>query len=375
MKMNVALVYDRINKFGGAERVLLALHKIWPDAPIYTSVYSQKKTRWAENIHVITSRLQKLPWATDRHELFAIATPISFESFSFDQYDIVISVTSADAKSIITKPKTMHICYCLTPTRYLWSGFGDYLAQPGLGILNAPIRALMTFFSVNQRKWDYLSSQRPDKYIAISKTVANRIQTYYGKDADVVYPPVDTDSFYPASTVFVSEPFFLIVSRLVPYKRIDYVIEAFNSLGWKLVIIGAGIDASRLRKMARKNIHFISSDLTDRKLCWYYQNCIALIFSGEDDFGLTVGEAQACGKPVVALNAGGAQESIVPGITGEFYSEATAKSLIVSLYTCMNKKYDRKKCRKNALLFSKKIFQQRFLHTVELYWKAYTQNV
>ena len=206
MGLRVALVYDRVNKFGGAERVLLALHKIWPKAPLYTSVYDSQGAPWAKDFNVIPSFVQKFPLAKKKHEIYPWLMPFAFESFNlaqhrtgsgagFDKFDIVISVTSAEAKGIITKPETLHLCYCLTPTRYLWSSYEHYLKNPRYGVFNSLAELLMKPMLSNLRKWDKVASQRPDHYIAISKTVKKRIKKYYDRDADIIYPPVDIKKF------------------------------------------------------------------------------------------------------------------------------------------------------------------------------------
>lgn len=368
--MRVALVYDRINKFGGAERVLRALHEVWPDAPLYTAVYNAKKAIWSQVFSINSSFMQFVPFSSSLHEIFPVVTPLVFESFSFDNYDLVISITSSDAKGIITKPSSCHICYCLTPTRYLWSAYQDYLHEPGFGSINPLVSGLFKFFSRSLRQWDYIASYRPDAYLAISKTAATRIQKYYRKEAKVIYPPVDIDTFKlrPSKS---ERDYFLIVSRLVPYKKIDYVISAFNDLGWRLVIIGNGIDEKRLKNSANYNIEFVNGDLTDKKLCWYYENCRALIFPGEEDFGITSVEAQACGKPVVALNKGGATESIISGITGELYDVPDAKHLISALKVLVKKYYSPKLCRQNALKFNRESFKKQFREAVEVIWSKW----
>lgn len=373
--MKIAIVYDKITKFGGAERILLALHEIWPHAPLYTAVYDQKRASWADIFSVQTSFLQKIPLSLSNHELFPFLTGYAFESFDFSTYDIVITITSADAKCIITSPKTLHICFCLTPTRYLFSGYREYYDQPGFGILNPLARLSLQLFATPFRKWDYIASQRPDVYLAISHTVASRIKKYYKREAQVIYPPVDTHLFKPAKSKIKHEPYFLIVSRLVPYKKIDYIIEAFNEIPYKLKIIGMGIDEKRLKNRSGKNIDFISSDLTDSKLCWYYQNCTALIFPGVEDFGLTVVEVQSCAKPVMAYAKGGAVESIRAGITGELYKEPTADSFIKALSRFLRKKYSGEACRQNASLFSKEKFQHQFRETVQSEWELFKQNI
>lgn len=378
--MKIALVYDRIVKFGGAERVLLALHEIWPEAPFYTAVYNPETVPWASVFEVKTSFLQHFPFASDRHELYPVLTPLVFESFDFSGFDVVLSITSADAKGIVTKPHTLHICYCLTPTRYLWSGYGDYLDEPGVGIFNPMARFFMKLFGPYLRSWDKISSYRPDVYIAISENVKKRIKKYYHREAKVIYPPVDTDVFHPSPVRSslqdkpfghlpgVKQSYFLIVSRLVPYKKLDYAIFAFNKLNLPLKIIGTGIDEKRLKKLANNNIEFLGGDLTDEKLCWYYQNTQALIFPGEEDFGITSLEAQACGKPVIAINSGGVKETIINGRTGIFYQKQTAESLIENIKKFNDNKYLSSNNRANALKFSKEFFKMRFKKEVTNLW-------
>lgn len=369
--MKIAFVYDRVNKFGGAERVLLALHEVWPQAPLYTAVYDKKKAKWADVFRVVPSFLRHFPLLTNRHEILPLITPFMFESINFDSYNVVLSITSADGKGIITKPETLHICYLLTPTRYLWSGHNEYLREPGVGLLNPIARFFMKLFFTKLRQWDFIASKRPDFYIAISNHVARRIKTYYKKDAQVIYPPVETEKFKPKTLRSDREGYFLIVSRLVPYKRIDYVIRAFNKLGWRLKIIGSGIDEDRLKNLADRNVEFLGGDLTDEKLCWYYQNCKALIFPGEEDFGLTPVEAQACGKPAIVYSKGGARESIVPGATGQLYEDLTEESLIRALKIFERKRFLQTDCRKSAERFAKLRFQRQIKSKVDSLWQEH----
>lgn len=371
--MKIAFVYDRVNKFGGAERVLLALHKIWPDAPLYTAVYNKKTAPWADDFTVIPSFLNKIPLSSTNHEIFPLLTPFAFESFDFSAYDVVLSITSSDAKGIITSPKTLHICYMLTPTRYLWDGYQDHLQNPGFGILNPMVKILMKVFSPGLRQWDYLVSARVDKFIAISKTVSARIKKYYKRDAEIIYPPVNTDNFNIKGHKSKGN-YFLIVSRLVPYKKIDYAISAFNKLGLNLKIIGSGIEEERLKQMAQKNIEFIGSGLTDEKLCWYYQNCRALIFPGVEDFGISSVEALACGKPVIAVDGGGISEIIISGISGEIYKNAEEVSLTKAVKKMLDKKYSALDCQKNAQRFTQNKFQQSMKNTVVNYWKEWKKG-
>ena len=229
--MKISLVYDRINKFGGAERVLLALHQIWPQAPIYTAVYNQKTASWAKSIKIKPSFLQKFPLAKTHHELYPWLTPIAFESFNFNEFDIVISITSAEAKAVITSPKTLHLCYCLTPTRYLWSHQRQYQSAPGLGIFNQLGKGIFKLFTPYLKKFDLIASQRPDQYIAISKAVQARIKKYYNQDSTIIYPPVNTSKFQSKTDQSLADKdYFLLVSRLTPYKKVDLAVKAFNKL-------------------------------------------------------------------------------------------------------------------------------------------------
>ena len=339
--MKVAIVYDRVNKWGGAERVLLNLKKIFPDAVLYTSVYDEKKAPWAKEFRVKTSFLQKFPFAKSTHELFATLMPISFESFNFDDFDLVISVTSEFSKAVITKPQTLHICYCLTPTRYLWSGYDIYFKNSLLRFISAP-------FVWYLRKFDKVAAFRPDEMIAISNDVRERIKKYYQRDSRVIFAPVD---FPKVDLTKNTGDYFLIVSRLVSYKKIDLAISAFNKTGFPLKIIGTGGEEKKLKQMAKANIEFIKN-VSDEELFKYYANSIALVFPGLEDFGLTMVEANYFGRPAIAFRGGGALDIVEEGISGEFFDQANAESLIKVLEKFDISLYNEKLCRENALRFS-----------------------
>jgi len=358
--MKIALVYDRVNKIGGAERVLETLHEIWPQAPLYTAVYYPQGAPWAKKFKIIPSFLNKWPLAKKHHELYPWLTPLAFESFDFSDFDLVISITSAEAKGIITKTKTKHLCYCLTPTRYLWSAYNDYFFNKGLRWLTQPIVDWM-------RNWDKIAAQRPDEYLAISQEVQKRIKKYYHRQSFVCYPPVDTENFYPAEKNQKGD-YFLIVSRLVPYKKIDLAIQAFNQLKEPLKIIGEGSEKNRLKEMAKGNIEFLGK-LTDQELLSYYQNCRALIFPQQEDFGLVPLEAQACGKPVIAFAGGGALETVIEGKTGTFFRPQRVTALVKKIKSFKDKDYRTIDCRSNAERFDKIIFKQNFKNLVEKYFK------
>lgn len=357
--MKIALVYDRVNKWGGAERVLLALHEIFPEADLFTSVYFKKSAKWAEVFPaVIPSFVNKINFLQGRHELLPFFMPILFESLDFSTYDLVVSVTSEAAKGIITKSPTCHICYCLTPTRYLWSHHNEYFKGSALKLLARPVVSHL-------KKWDQVAAQRPDVMVAISKTVQERIKKYYGRESKVIYPPVDTGFFNtaPLRNNSAEKNYFLVVSRLVPYKRVDLAIDVFNQLKLPLVIVGIGSEEMRLKKMAKDNIIFVGQ-LTDRQLATYYSNSKAVIFPQEEDFGIVAVEAQAAGKPVVAYKAGGAKETVIPGKTGIFFSQQNVESLKDAIKKFERIKFDSKIIKRHVKRFSESRFKKEFLGLV-----------
>jgi glycosyltransferase involved in cell wall biosynthesis len=367
----VALVYDRVNKIGGAERVLLALHEIWPHAPLYTAVYDKKRATWANDFLVRSSFIQRIPFAKNHHELFPWLTPMAFESFSFDDFDIVISVTSAEAKNIITKPHTLHICYCLTPTRYLWSGNEDYQNNPNIGLPNWITSLGLRLWKKRLQYWDRIASARPDYYLAISSLVGTRIQEYYKRKVEkVIYPPVETDIFLKNTQPIKPGSYFLVVSRLVPYKRVDIIIDACNKTGLPLVIVGDGVELLRLMRMARKNIQF-KQHVSDQELVNLYRQCKAYISAAQEDFGISAVEAQAAGKPVISYKKSGIAEIIVEGKTGMLFAEQTTGSLVTALKSFDSGWYDSVLCATNAQRFSKSHFMRTMKDTVEQLYNTY----
>ena len=368
----MALVYDRVNKWGGAERVLLALHEIFPEAPLYTSVYNPKTAAWAKVFSkVVPSFLQKIPFAKSKHEFLGALTPIAFESFDFSGYDLVISVTSEAAKGIITKPGTLHICYCLTPTRYLWSGYEMYFKNPILRFLSKPVVSYL-------RIWDKVAAQRPDILVAISTAVKDRIKKYYNRQSEIVFPPID--SHHKNSLLRVSRckigktshsflldansDYFLVVSRLVPYKRVDLAVKVFNRLKLPLVIVGTGSEKLKLRLMAGKNIKFVG-EVTNSELVDYYQGAKALIMPQEEDFGIVSVEAQALGVPVIAYRKGGAKETVIEGKTGVLFDRQTPESLIAAIERFDKMVFNRRELVNNAEKFSQEKFKNEFQRLVE----------
>ncbi len=359
----IALVYDRVNKWGGAERVLLALHELFPQAPLYTAVYDSQKADWAQVFpSVIPTFLQKFPLAQSHHELYPWATPLAFESLNLDLYDVVISVTSADAKGIITKPKTFHLCYCLTPTRYLWSHAQFYQDQLGAGNLTSPLFNYL-------KRWDTVAASRPDAYLAISQTVKDRIAQYYHRDSEVVYPPVDVDTFsQPAASPAIAD-YFLWVGRLVAYKRAQIVVETFNELRLSLVVVGLGSLADRLRQIAANNIHLLGH-LPEAELTRYYQHAQGLIFFHEEDFGIVPVEAMAAGTPIIGLNSGGVSETVIQGKTGILINDSP-QELKNAILNWHQHQFDSTVIKSHAQKFSKVRFQQEFLQALTIQWQKY----
>ena len=360
--MKIAFVYDRINKLGGAEKILLALHQVYPQAPFYTAVYSPRAAFWAKKLSVQPSFLNYFPLAKTHHELYPWLTSMAFESFNFDQFDVVVSVTSAEAKAVITQPKTLHLCYCLTPTRYLWSHRRQYTHDPALG-------KFLRFWLTYLQRVDLINAARPDVYAAISKTVQQRIKKYYHRDSKVIYPPIETVkfSFRPA------QDYFLLVSRLVPYKNINLAIQAFNQLQQKLVIVGFGREAARLKQLAGPTIK-LTGQVADQELVKLYQHCQALIMPQEEDFGLVCLEAQAAGKPVIALQSGGATETIINQQTGIFFKQPTVDSLVAGVKQFNSRSWDMNFIQAHARKFDTRIFINNFTNFVEDQWQIHQKN-
>lgn len=355
--MKVAIVYDRVNKWGGAERLLLVLNEMFPKASLYTSVYSSKKAPWAKKFpRVVPSFLNKLSFFRDKHELLGALTPIAFESFDFSGFDLVISVASEAAKGIITKHPTKHICICLTPTRYLWSGHDEYFKNP-----------LLRFFSRTAvrdlKKWDKKAAQRPDRIIAISTAVQERIRKYYGRKSVVIHPPVDLKGVR-APRVKKGD-YYLLVSRLVPYyKKVDLVINVFNEMGKKLIVVGTGNMLRSLRRTAKKNIRFVG-EVTDRKLIGYYKGARALVHPQEEDFGLVAVEAQSFGVPVIAYKKGGALDTVNEK-TGMFFEKQQKDNMIKAVQKFEGRKFNKSQIKKNASKFSKKNFKEKLKKEIRL---------
>ena len=364
--MKTALVYDRVNKWGGAERVLLTLHEIFPEAPLYTAVYDSAKAPWAKVFpKIYTSYLQKIPFLNRRHELSGWLTPLAFEQFDFSGYDLVVSVTSEAGKGIITRPPTKHVCYCLTPTRYLWSEREFYGRNPQQPLNLIPFYPYVSKpFLYYAGVWDKIASTKPDVVVAISKAVQARIKKYYARDAKVIFPPVETDKFKILSQNSRQKKYYLVVSRLVPYKRVDLAIKAFNKLNLPLVVVGVGSEERSLRRLAGRNIKFLGF-VEDNKLASIYQNAKALIYPQVEDFGITSIEAQAAGTPVIAFKKGGVLDTVIDGKTGIFFDKQNIDSLVDAVKRFDKMEFSTQDLVNNARRFSKEVFRKNFLKMLE----------
>ena len=357
--MRVALVHDHLNQFGGAERVLKALTELYPKAPIYTLIHDPHAMRgYFSSSIIIPSFIQSLPFSRKSFRWYLSLMPSAIERMDLRKYDLVISDASAFAKGVLIRPGAKHICYCHTPTRYLWSDANTYTEELRQNIF---IKKFLPIMLTQLRLWDYVAAQRVDHFIANSDFVAQRIKNYYGKDSTVIYPPVDVGGKKPS---FTNKNYYLILGRLKAYKRVDVAIEAFNELGIPLVVAGVGEEQRRLKRLAKKNIHFTGA-VSEEDKNELIKNCIALIQPQEEDFGITAVEAMAFGKPVVAYKGGGFLETIKEGITGTFFDEQTWEALAHTIIRFRPEEFDANAICEYAQRFSTK----RFLEEIDAFAK------
>jgi len=348
--MKIAIVHDYLNQFGGAERVVSALHEIFPDAPIYTSIYDENKMPDNfKQMDIRTSFMQKLPLISDFHRFYFWLYPFAFDLFDLSEYDVILSSSSAFAKGIRKTKGQLHICYCYTPMRFVWR-YEDYVKRERFGNLT---KSLLPLILRPLKYWDLENNKQVDRFIAISKTIHDRIKEIYGRESAIIYPPVECRLFQPSK---IDLDYFLVVSRLNTYKRIDVVVEAFNRLELPLKIVGGGPDLKNLKKIAGPNTEFLGR-LSDRELKRYMAECRALVFPGEEDFGIVPLEAMACGRPVIAYKIGGAVETVVEGETGLFFEEQTVESLMQTVAAFQFRNFNKNRIRQHAFAFDKEVFK------------------
>jgi len=322
--VKVAIAHEWIVTLGGSERVALEFHQLYPDAPIFTTVYDARARTEFRGADVRPSFLQRIPGATRRYPQLLPLMPLAFSRFDTRGYDLVLISSHAASKAIRKQPGQVHVCYCHTPMRYAWDLYDLYVTQSGL---NPAQRVAARVIFRAMRRWDRRSAAHIDVFIANSENVRRRIERYYGRDAVVIPPPIDCERFQVSPTV---SDYFLVVSRLVPYKRVDIAIQAFNDLGWPLHVVGAGAELGRLRAMAGPTIRFFGQ-LDDAELAREYASARALVFTANEDAGMVPLEAMASGRPVLAYRGGGAVEVVQANVTGAFFDAQEPAGLIEAL--------------------------------------------
>ena len=357
-KLRVALVHDWLNQVGGAESVLEELHDLYPEAPVYTSMYRPAAMpphyrQW----DIRATWLNRIGLSKTHHQWFLLAYPFVFGSLDLSAYDLVISNKSAFCFNVRAGDRTRHLCYCLTPTRFVWN-FDNYVRGEGAGGIAR--RAVPPFLPYLQ-KLERQAASRVTAFGAISRAVQDRIERFYQCNSDIVYPPVDVGRF--GANARPPDDFFLVVSRLIPYKRIDLAVETFNRLGLPLVVIGDGRERAKLEAMAGPNIRFMGR-LDNAQTDQYRARCRAFIFPGEDDFGIAPVEAMAAGRPVIAYATGGALDTVVEGVSGLFFREPTAASLAEAVQRFQTMSFDAGAIQAHALHFSREHFREKFLEFV-----------
>ncbi len=366
--MKVALVHDHLTQSGGAERVLEALQSLYPNAPTFTLLYDKKAMTEFNHRDIRPSFLQKFPLSLSRPRWYLPLMPTATESHDLSGYDVIISSSSAFSKGIIPPTDAIHLCYCHTPTRYLWSDTHSYVEE-----ISAPgfIKKLLPPLLSRLRLWDKLAADRVDHFIANSETVARRISKYYRRESDVIYPPVDIDHF---SISDKPKEFYLIGGRLVPYKRYDVVVEAFNKLGLPLVVFGSGPQEKKLRAMARPNVKFVGR-VSNEERARLFSEAIAFIHPQEEDFGITPVEAMAAGTPVIALRQGGAIETVIDGVTGVLFDEQSWQEIANTVLHFDRTKFDSQVIRKHAQQFSLQNFHQKISEYVNKKWEIQRRKI
>lgn len=358
--MRVAIVHDWLNQIGGAEGVLEELVQMFPEAPVYTSIYwpdamPDAYRRW----DIRSTWMDRLPGIHRRHQPYLLLYPLAFGGLDLSDYDLVISNKSGFCMGVRTSPETRHICYCLTPTRFVWD-FDGYVQREQV---NRVTRQLIKPFLGWLRKWETAAATRVNTFVAISHEIRSRVRRFYGRDSTIIYPPVDTRRFLPNQDGS-HDGYYLIVSRLVPYKRIDLAVEAFTELGLPLWIGGSGRDRASLEELAGPNVRFLGR-VPDGDLGALMAGCRAFVFPGLEDFGITPVQAMAAGRPVIAYAGGGALDTVVDGVTGTFFREQTPESLIEAVLRTDGAGFDPGTIRAHAERFDVEVFRTRVREYIE----------
>ena len=363
----IALVHYWLTGMRGGEKVVESICSLFPDMDVFTLVCDKNKiSQSIKNHRIFTSFIQKFPFSGRKYQNYLPFMPVAIEQFDLSGYDIVISSESSIAKGVLTKPETCHFCYCHTPMRYLWNMYFDYLKNENVRFLK---RKIIELFFNYLRVWDLATASRVDYFISNSNNVKKRILKYYRRDSEVIYPPVDVEGMLFEAK---KQDYFLAVSQLVSYKRVDLAVRAFNELKKELIIIGEGPEFMKLKKMARGNIKLLGWQSGER-LKQYYAGAKAFIFPGEEDFGITPVEAQASGTPVIGFGRGGLLETVSEGETGLFFHKQDFKDLIdaVEVFEASSGKFDCYKVRENSLRFSRQRFENDLKKFIEEKYQEY----
>ncbi|MCL5407629.1 MAG: glycosyltransferase [Patescibacteria group bacterium] len=351
--LKIAIVVEELTQLGGAERLLDYFLEELPKAPVYTIVWDKEKTLHRyDKFDIRTSFIQKLPFGIKHYKWYLALMPKAVESFKLADYDVVLSITSALVKGVKTNQNQLHVCYCNTPTRWLWTDSESYLKSAPIPFFARPIMPILISYL---RKWDLKAAIRPDYFIANSENVRKRIKKYYNRDSVSIFVPVDCRNF---SLSKEKGKYYLIVSRLEPYKKVEMVIEAFQKLKLPLKIVGTGTKFESFKKSVGKNIQLVGR-VSDEKLAQLYKDSIATIFPQEEDAGIVPLESMAAGRPVIAFRQGGAQETVIEGKTGVFFEKQTVEDLISAIKKFQKMKFDPQIIRSQAEKFDKELFKSK----------------
>lgn len=366
--MRIALVHDYLSQDGGAERVLKAFHELWPEAPIFVLFHDSEKITDFNSTTINESFLSRLPFVRQHFQWYLPLIPLATEKYNLEEFDVVLSSTSAFAKGILTAPHTLHISYCHTPARYLWSDTHQYVAHLKY---NPLVKIFLPRLISKMRLWDTMSADRVDHFVANSRTVQFRIQKYYRRESDVIHPPVNLSAFSINEKL---DDYFVAGGRLVPYKNLDLVVRAFNRLGQPLKIFGIGNELSQLRSIAKPNILFLGR-VSETEKAKLLAGARAFIHPQIEDFGITPLEAMASGRPVIAYAGGGATETVVPNETGVFFNEQNWESLYDTILNFDYKHWDSNKIRNHAATFDTAIFKDKIKNYVTERYEEFKTGV
>ncbi|MEK3721181.1 glycosyltransferase [Paenibacillus sp. FSL H8-0034] len=351
--MKIAIAHDYLIQMGGAERVVEVFHHMYPQAPIFTTVFSSNGLLDAlKDADIRASWLQKMPGGTNNFKGMLPLYPFAIRDFDFREFDMVLSSSSAFMKSIQVPKETFHLCYCHTPMRFAWD-YDTYMQRQSKSNV---LKQLLKIYMQQLKTWDQRTSKNVNQFVANSSVVKNRIQNYYNRDSDVIFPPINTSRFHSSATI---GNYYLIVSRLVSYKRIDLAVETFSRNGLPLYIVGEGPDLGRLRQLAKSNVKFLGR-LEDGDVTKLMAECRALIFPGEEDFGITPLEANAAGRPVIAYQSGGALDTIMPKLNGIFFKRQEIDDLDAAINEVENHAWDVQQIVNHARKFDEKAFMVNF---------------